>query len=359
MSEPTTLPETATLPATRPAGPAGTVPMGLMPSTLEDGWRLAQLLAKSGLVPEDFRGKPENVLVALQLGAEVGFPPMQALQSIAIINGRPSIWGDGFLALLINSRPYRSHDEYFEVAVLQDVNEVGADGKVHTVKKWIMERREGLVVEDWKRDDTAAVCSFWRKDRPNPTTVRFTVGQAKKAGLLSKSGTWQTYPDRMLKMRARSWAGRDAFPDVLRGLSTAEESGDVVMDVPPPPQEPRRASAATVTEVPQAKPAAVDQVKPEGAGEIVTLDNVLVKHTAFIKPQTAGVEPYFLITVIRNETRAPIELITRDEPTYKEAAAREGTDDRFRIEYVAQADAGRVITRIEPLDQAPPADLLS
>jgi hypothetical protein len=338
--------------------------MGLMPSTLEDGWRLAQLLAKSALVPEDFRGKPENVLVALQLGAEVGFPPMQALQSIAVINGRPSIWGDGFLALLINSRPYRSHDEYFEVAVLQDVTEVGTDGKAHVVKKWIMERRESLVVEDWKRDDTAAVCTFWRKDRPNPTTVRFTVGQAKKASLLSKSGTWQTYPDRMLKMRARSWAGRDAFPDVLRGLSTAEESGDVVLDVPPPPREPRRASAATVTEVQrQAPPVTVlAQDKPEGAGELVTLDNVLVKHTAFIKPKAPGVEPYFLITVIRNETRAPIELITRDEPTYKEAAAREGTDDRLRIEYVAQADAGataRVITRIDPLDQVPPADLLS
>src|SRR5262245_9970035 len=95
------LPETTTLPALRPAGPVGSVPMGVMPSSLDDGWRLAQLLSKSNLVPEDFRGKPENVLVALQLGAEVGFPPMQALQSIAVINGRPSIWGDGFLALII------------------------------------------------------------------------------------------------------------------------------------------------------------------------------------------------------------------------------------------------------------------
>jgi hypothetical protein len=315
------------LPATRPAGPGGSVSMGLMPRTIEDGWRLAQLLAKSGLVPEDFRGKPENVLVALQLGAEVGFPPMQSLQSIAVINGRPSIWGDGFLALLMNSAKYRSHEEYYEVAG---------------------ERRDGLVADDWKRDDTAAVCAFWRIDREQPIIVRFTVGQAKKANLLTKKGPWQEYPDRMLKLRARSWAGRDAFPDVLRGLTTREEALDrrdvidteVVQprrasDTRPagPPQTSAASSSATTpasdassrnAEAPapsEARPADISTSPRQGQD----LRGLLIVGTSFVRPQQAATEPYFEI-VAKTTTGKEKKFITRDEAVYKEAASFEGTD---------------------------------
>ena len=331
--------ETAALPATRPAGPVGSVGMGIMPTTLDDGWRLAQILAKSNLVPDDFRNKPENVLVALQLGAEVGFPPMQALQSIAVINGRPSIWGDGFLALLVSSSKYRTHEEYFEVKG---------------------DRRDGLTGDDWKHDDTAAVCVFWRTDRQQPTTVRFTVGQAKKSGLLSKQGPWQTYPDRMLRMRARSWAGRDAFPDVLRGLKTAEEvvDTDVVVDVPPP-VEPRRASARptpvavdpdpTPTEQPGQPPAATP-VDAKVAGVARALR---ITATQYVKPEEGA--PYFLIAT--TGPTGPLDFVTRDETIYKAAAAREGSDDQVAIAYHDQPKAGpkpQTVHVIQRLDPWPP-----
>lgn len=180
--------------------------VGVVPRSIEEGWRLATIFAKSNLVPSNFRNKPEDVLVAIQMGAEIGLPPMQALQSIAVINGRPSVWGDGFLALIVSSPLYRDHEEYYEV-----------DGK----------RCDGLRPEDWKQDATAAVCSFWRKNRSLPFTRRFTVSQARTAKLIGKEGPWTAYPDRMLAMRARSWAGRDAFPDLLRGIRTAEEAIDV------------------------------------------------------------------------------------------------------------------------------------
>ena len=208
--------------------------LGVSPTTLEEGWRLAQFMAKSQLVPKNFQGKPEDVLVAIQMGIEIGLAPMQALQSIAVINGRPSVWGDGFLALLMSAPEYHDHDEYYEV-----------DGQ----------RREGLVAEDFKKDSTAAVCTFWRRGKGTPVTRRFTIGQAKKADLLGKAGPWVNYPDRMLMMRARSWAGRDCFPDRLRGIRTAEEA----MDSPPeeaieiPVREVRR-----ISETPQpATPTAV------------------------------------------------------------------------------------------------------
>jgi hypothetical protein len=200
----------------QPAAPASKTParIGVAPTTLDEGWRLAQMMAKSDLVPKSFRGHPEDVLVAIQLGTEIGFAPMQALQSVAVINGRPSVWGDGFLALIMGSALYRDHDEYYEV-----------DGL----------RADGLNAEALKKDTTAAVCTFWRKGKPEPVTRRFTVGQAKKAQLFDKRDTpWITYPDRMLLMRARSWAGRDCFPDLLRGIRTAEEALDEreIVDVP-------------------------------------------------------------------------------------------------------------------------------
>ena len=208
-------PETPTT-ALQPAAAPSKTParIGVAPSTLDEGWRLAQMMAKSELVPKSFRNKPEDVLVAIQLGTEIGFAPMQALQSIAVINGRPSVWGDGFLALIMGSALYRDHAEYYEVAG---------------------QRVEGLTAEALKADTTAAVCTFWRRGKPEPVTRRFTVGQAKKAQLFDKRDTpWITYPDRMLLMRARSWAGRDCFPDLLRGIRTAEEALDEreVLDAP-------------------------------------------------------------------------------------------------------------------------------
>jgi len=67
-----------------------------------------------------------------------------------------------------------------------------------------------------------------RKDDPNPVLGQFSMADAARAGLKGKSGPWQQYPQRMLQMRARGFALRDAFPDVLRGLISAE----VAMDIP-------------------------------------------------------------------------------------------------------------------------------
>ena len=220
------------LPAGGAIAPAvGSVQMGMAPRNIEEGWRLANIFAKSDLVPKDFRDKPANVFLALQYGIEIGLPPMQALQSIAVVNGRPSIWGDGFLALIVASDKYADHDEYFLV-----------DG----------ERRELLTFGDLEKDTTAAVCKFVRKGKATAVVQSFSVGMARAAGLMGakpgaggKEGPWRNYPDRMLKYRARSWAGRDAFPDVLRGIITTEEARDIATPEPAaltPIASPRRMS---------------------------------------------------------------------------------------------------------------------
>jgi len=70
-----------------------------------------------------------------------------------------------------------------------------------------------------------AVCVAQRKGR-KPVIAKFSVEDAKRAGLWGKQGPWTAYPKRMMQMRARGFALRDAFPDVLKGLITAEEAHD-------------------------------------------------------------------------------------------------------------------------------------
>jgi hypothetical protein len=164
----------------------------LAPQSLSEAMKFSELMANSTLVPAAFRGKPGDVLVAVQMGAELGLAPMQAIQNVAVINGKPAVYGDALLAL-VRASP-----------VCVDVVEtIEGDG-----------------------DATVAVCIAKRRNS-EPVTARFGVADAKRAGLWNKQGPWQQYPRRMLQMRARGFALRDAFPDVLRGLIAREEAEDI------------------------------------------------------------------------------------------------------------------------------------
>ena len=175
-------------------------PRGLALDTFEDAFRFSKLVATSDFAPKDFRGKPESCLLAIQHGAELGLSPMQSLQSIAVVNGRPSVYGDTALAVCKGS----------------------------PVCEWVRETIEG------EGEHMVAVCQAKRRGDAQPVESRFGVAEAKKAGLWGKNGPWTLFPRRMLQMRARGFALRDAFPDVLRGLVTAEEAADYTHVEPEP-----------------------------------------------------------------------------------------------------------------------------
>jgi len=164
----------------------------LAPTNYQEAERLAVMLSKSDFVPRDYQGKPGNIMAALQMGAELGLPPLQALQNIAIIGGRPSVFGDAALAIVTTSPSFEAIEE--------------------------------------TDDGTTATCTIKRKNRP-AITRKFSMDDAKRAGLLSKQGPWTTYPARMRQMRARSFAMRDLFPDVLKGMITREEAQDIEVEV--------------------------------------------------------------------------------------------------------------------------------
>ncbi len=167
----------------------------LMPQNFTEALELATRLAKSNLVPNSFRGQPGDIMVAVQWGAEIGLRPLQSLNSIAVINGRPGIFGDAAMALVWASGLCLSYDDCIE-------------GQSDDPMTWV------------------GVARSWRSGTPIPIERRFSMTDARRASLWNKKGPWTEYPRRMLVLRARGFLLRDLYPDVLRGTITAEELRD-------------------------------------------------------------------------------------------------------------------------------------
>lgn len=166
----------------------GNAVAAFVPNSLEEAWRLSQAMAASGMLPKAYGQDPNKVMIGIIAGAELGLTPFVALQSIAVIGNNPSLWGDGMLALVESS------------GKMEDIEETD--------------------------DGHAATCRVVRKDRPSPIVRTFSMDDAKKAGLAGKAGPWAQYPARMRQMRARGFALRDGFSDVLKGMKMTEEVRD-------------------------------------------------------------------------------------------------------------------------------------
>ena len=156
---------------------------------------LSKKLASSELVPKGFRGKPQDLFICWAMGYQVGLSPEQAMQCIAVINGKPAMWGDDMLALCM---AHKDFEDIIEEAIRNNAGEV-----------------------------VGYRCTVKRKGRA-PKVNEFDLNMAKKAGLLAKGGVWAQYPERMLKLRARGFTLRDAFPDALKGIKPREEVEDYI-----------------------------------------------------------------------------------------------------------------------------------
>jgi len=210
----------------------------LQPSTMGEAMELATIFAKSGMVPKAYTGNPSACFVAMAFGESLGMAPLQAMQSVAVVNGYPAVYGDGMLALAQASPSFEDIEEDFE--------------------------------------DGVATCTVKRKGR-RPVVRSFSEADAKKAQLWGKAGPWQQYPQRMLQMRARSWALRDAFADVLRGVQSVEERQDIppeVIDVTPVAAAALPAPRATGAEKALAKVKAAKAKRPEAAIEPAVVESV-------------------------------------------------------------------------------------
>ncbi len=174
----------------------------MVPMTFAEELKWAEMVSSSNLCPPAYRGKPADIVVAKQMGMELGFTPHQSLLSVCIVNGKASLPVETMLSLCLKS------------------------GLLEDIREWSDAERLTCYCEVKRKGMSAATFSFSKRD-------------AEQAKLWGKAGPWVTYPERMLLNRARGFALRDRFPDVLKGFISVEEARDWplrtdIKDVSPP-----------------------------------------------------------------------------------------------------------------------------
>ena len=197
----------------------------LTPQSTEEAWKIATAIAKSALVPKQYQGNPGDIIIAASMGARLGLDPFSAMQGIAVVNGRPTLWGDAMLAVCQSRSDWRGQ----AVAWTGEGEKLACDVTVR--------RQVGPAIDTY--------------------TGHFSVDDAKRAGLWTKQGPWSQYPRRMLELRARAFALRGAFADALLGFHAKEEMEDSpIVDVTkdatvhdePKARKPRRVPVAPTDE---------------------------------------------------------------------------------------------------------------
>lgn len=163
----------------------------LSPQNFEQAMTFAKYLAESEMVPKQYRGRAGDCLIAMQWGHEIGLKPLQALQSIAPVNGKPNLYGDAGKAMLLAAGCEIDED---------DTETIRATGR--------------------------ARCKITRPGR-RAVERTFSQADAETAKLWGKEGPWRNYPYRQMAWRAFWFAARDAAADLLRGMGGAEEAADM------------------------------------------------------------------------------------------------------------------------------------
>lgn len=170
------------------------------PSNLDQAFRLAENLSQASLLPGHLRGKPHDVFMTLLLARDLGLTAMQGITGIHVIDGKPSVSAQTAVALVKRSPLCK----YFRLV-------------------------EG--------DERSATYETQRAGAPQPARMRYTIEDARRAGLLGKKN-WQAHPAAMLRARAAMALARDEYPDVVANvydpdeLDAAAERAEVI--APPP-----------------------------------------------------------------------------------------------------------------------------
>jgi len=161
----------------------------------EHAQRVAVMMAKSTLIPEAYRGKVENVMIAMEMSHRMNISPLMVMQNLYIVKGNPG-WSGAFVIGLINGSKRFSTELKFEVSGQND--EYG-------YRAYALDQ-DGNKIEGTKVD--------WK--------------MVKGEGWLDKPGSkWKTMPEQMFKYRSAAFFGRTYCPDLLMGMQTAEEIIDV------------------------------------------------------------------------------------------------------------------------------------
>lgn len=168
-----------------------------------DAWKVAEQLAKSKLIPQNFQNNPPDCIIAMEMAQRIGASIFAVMQSLYIVHGRPG-WSAQFIIAALNSCGRFSPLRF----------DISGDRDERTCMAWALEKGTGEKL----------------------TGPPVSIDLAKKEGWYAKNGSkWQTMPELMLRYRAATFFGRLYAPDILMGMRTAEELHDTddIIDLGP------------------------------------------------------------------------------------------------------------------------------
>ena len=158
---------------------------------------IAKVLAESSIIPTDFQKNIPNVLIALEMAIRMKTSPMQVMQNLYVVNGRPA-WSSQYIIAVINASGKYKHELKFELT--------GA-GESLSCYAWTTSK------------DGEKLCG--------PT---ITMEMANAEGWTTKNGSkWKTMPEVMIRYRAASFFGRLYCSDLIMGIYAEEEAATMPM----------------------------------------------------------------------------------------------------------------------------------
>jgi len=160
-------------------------------------WRVAQVFAKSDLVPAHFKGKVENCMIAFNMASRMNIDPFMLMQNMYVIHGKPGIEAKLSIALANASG-------VFSTPINFKITGTGT---------------------------TRGCTAFATTKGGELCEMYIDMEVVKKEGWDKKPGSkWQTIPDLMLKYRSASWLIKTHCPEVLFGMSMSDELEDIKID---------------------------------------------------------------------------------------------------------------------------------
>jgi hypothetical protein len=296
----------------------------LVPRSYAELEHLSLQLSESGLIPKELRGKPGDIIVAMETLRTIGLNPIAGLQGAFVVNGRVSIFGEWWLGLIQGSPVYNGH------------------------------------TEEWDEDTKTATVSFRRKGVPEPFVGTFSWADAVAAKLASKD-LYQQYPKDMLTWRARHRAGSAAFADILHGIIPSEIAEDfTVIEAPARTVAmPARKSEAAATEATASSPAAPEPAEPvepkaskepappaappaapapAPSGPTALTKQTILKAASISLPKSKGGGAYYEITFGNEKV-----FRSKDPAIYRAAAAAE--EGGYPVDTLTVGDTVTLITK--------------
>lgn len=159
--------------------------------SFEHAQRVAKMLASSSLIPSEYQGRVDNVMIAMEMANRMNISPLMVMQNLYIVKGKPGWSGQFVIAIINNSNRFSSQLKF----------ELGGEGDNYGCLAWALDK-EGVRIEGTRIDRKMVRDEGW-------------------------GAKWKTMEDQMFKYRAAAFFGRLHTPDLLMGMQTAEEIIDV------------------------------------------------------------------------------------------------------------------------------------